>query len=116
MISKFMKNQRKNHAKIKVAKCRQQWRQNTENSAPNGTRNHQQIDEKSHQKLMLEHICQKVGKIASKVTPIGAKKREARRRPGPGVPVRGKEFLPETPGSRFAIANHHHTNNHQASK
>ena len=22
---------------------------------------------------------------------------------GPGVPVRGKEFLPETPGSRFAI-------------
>ena len=35
---------------------------------------------------------------------------------GPRVPVRGKEFLPETPGSRFAIANHHHTNNHQAIK
>ena len=116
MISSFMKHLRKNHAKIKLDKCWQQWRQNNEKSAPNGTRNHQQIDEKSHQKLMLEHICHKVGKIASKVTPIGAKKREARKRPGPGVPVRGKEFLPETPGSRFAIANHHHTNNHQASK
>ena len=93
-----MKNQRKKHAKTKLDKCRQQWRQNNGKSAPNGTRNHQQIDEKSHQKLMLEHICQKVGKIASKVTPIGAKKREARRGAGPGVPVRGKEFLPETPG------------------
>ena len=69
-----MENQRKNHDEIKVAKCRQQWRQNTENSAPNGTRNHQQIDETSHQKLMLEHICKKVGKKAPKVTPIGAKK------------------------------------------
>ena len=80
MISKFMNNHRKKHAQIKLDKCRQQWRQNNEKSAPNGTRNHQQIDDKSYQKLMREHICQKVGKIASKVTPIGAKKREARRR------------------------------------
>ena len=88
MISKFMKNQGKNHAKTKLDKCRQQWRQNTENSAPNGTRNHQQIDEKSYKKLVREHICQKVGKMASKVTPIGAQKRGARR--GPGARSAGK--------------------------
>ena len=46
----------------------------------------------------------------------GAKKREGRRAHGPGVPVRGKEFLLETPGSRLAIAKHHHTNNHPAIK
>ena len=43
----------------------------------------------------------------AKVTPRGAKKLWALRGPWawsmPGVPVRGKEFLPETPGSRFAI-------------
>ena len=37
------------------------------------------------------------------MTPRGAKKLCVLRGPGPGVPVRGKEFLPETPGSRFAI-------------
>ena len=80
------------------------------------TRNHQEIDEKSYEQILREHICQKVGKNASKVTPIGAQKSQFPGDPGPGVPVRGKEFLPETPGSRFAIAKHHHTNNHQASK
>ena len=103
MISKCMTNQRKSHAKIKLDKCRQQWCQNSGKSAPNGTRNHQQLDEKSYQKSMREHICQKVGKKAPKVTPIGAKKRYVVRDRGPQVPVRGKEFLPETPGSRFAI-------------
>ena len=40
---------------------------------------------------------------ASKVTPRGVQKPWLRRGLGPGVPGRGKEFLPETPGSRFAI-------------
>ena len=52
-------------------------------------------------------------KIGSKIDPkidakIDAKiesvqKAQVPENPGPGVPVRGKEFLPETPGSRFAI-------------
>ena len=48
-------------------------------------------------------IGQNVEKSAPKVTPRGTKKREARSAHEPGVPGRGKEFLPETPGSRFAI-------------
>ena len=40
---------------------------------------------------------------ASKVIPRGAKKPFLRRGLGPGVPGRGKEFLSETPGSKFAI-------------
>ena len=41
--------------------------------------------------------------MASKVTPRGPKGAKPWRAGGPGVPGRGKEFLPETPGSRFAI-------------
>ena len=71
----------------------------------------------------MREFCSKIGskidpkidaKIDAKIeAPKSADPGEGQ---GPGVPVRGKEFLPETPGSRFAIANHHHTNNHQASK
>ena len=74
----------------------------------------------------VEQMREFWSKIGSKIDPkidakIDAKiesvqKAQVPENPGPGVPVRGKEFLPETPGSRFAIANHHHTNNHQASK
>ena len=54
-------------------------------------------------KSIREFVGRKCEQNASKVTPRGAKKLCFRKRLGPGVPGRGKEFLTETPGSRFAI-------------
>ena len=52
---------------------------------------------------MHEHIFQKNETMHAKVTQMAPKGRPCLGICGPGVPVRGKEFLPETPGSGFAV-------------
>ena len=58
--------------------------------------------------------CEKCARSSIYLCFIGFKKLYLRRGPGPGVPVRGKEFLPETPGKVPRLDNQYSANNHPA--
>ena len=58
---------------------------------------------KSFKKPLRKFIGPNVEKNAPEATPGAPKSYRPGGVLGPKVPVRGKEFLPETPGSRFAI-------------
>ena len=94
----------KKPCRICVRKCDVKFMENDAKMGP-------KMELKIHQKSVKKPCKKSPRKMMQK---RGAKKPWVFRVLGPGVPVRGKEFLPETPGSRFAIANHHHTNNHPA--
>ena len=66
-------------------------------------------------KSIREFVGRKCEQNASKVTPRGAKKLWLRKRLGPGVPGRGKEFLRRLQ-AQGSLLDRHHTNKHPANK
>ena len=111
-MSKFMKTHRKT--------CKKTRSKNVDNNGINILKNQLKMGAKIIKQSMTNHIeniartC--LSKSWKKRVQGDPNWRPKARGPEPKVPVRGKEFLLEIPGSRFAIANHHHTNNHQANK